>query len=645
MSPMQGQHQCSASQQQPSSKGDSEKHRPTIHSYELHYPHHDLHLQYGHGAWEHENDDDRVHPLLPTTTSPHSPACTTFMSNASAASSSPFTSSASSSFSSTCSFLVPSSSPRDPHATAMDSAVPYASLDTLPHQKQHQFLRQEQQQPLHEPVLERTLSSAVAASMTPTIASRYPLEKPSIGAAHEAVSTLSTPSTPHEATRPTLIPQGQDSRRERFQAQPMARQFSSSSSSSSISSSAPMSPTTQTLVERTECETSFISHPWTAAKSSSNSSASSTSSSSLASSYAKVGLQWAYLPTLEDTQAAAPSPSSSIATVDPDDRHHPHTAATTAATTPSPWSSTPHRRCLWPPESTMITSSTPSTFNTVVSPKHVGTSTQPNRSASPPSSPRATLSASMARSRISQAAAERMQPEYLYPNIDSQILFLPSGSSHSSSGGNIRSNRATLINPRSMVREENLAAAGISPLGSSDQGRFGEHPPGSQSDLLWQHRQRNIIEASQPQYLQQRLRALEIQEVKIMQRRRQQDEPTYRERNNAQVRCLIQEAVEHGIGEIDLSNHELDDLPPDIVDLSCAIIHNERGSLLCNKLQLYLSYNLFTTVPKSIFSLKNLSVLSLRNNHLTEIPPEIGLLQNLVELSIGGNQLGETGLN
>ncbi|KAG0242453.1 hypothetical protein BGW41_004182 [Actinomortierella wolfii] len=86
-------------------------------------------------------------------------------------------------------------------------------------------------------------------------------------------------------------------------------------------------------------------------------------------------------------------------------------------------------------------------------------------------------------------------------------------------------------------------------------------------------------------------------------------------------------------------NRDLDDLPSDIVDLNCAVIQNEQGSLLCNKLQLYLSYNLFTSVPKAIFSLKNLSVLSLRNNHLTELPPEIGLLQNLVELSIGGNQL------
>ncbi|KAK3809492.1 MAG: hypothetical protein J3Q66DRAFT_354020 [Benniella sp.] len=107
------------------------------------------------------------------------------------------------------------------------------------------------------------------------------------------------------------------------------------------------------------------------------------------------------------------------------------------------------------------------------------------------------------------------------------------------------------------------------------------------------------------------------------------------------IRKLIQEAVEDGVGELDLSNLELNDLPSDIRDLNFAIIYNERGSLSLskNRLKLFLSSNHFTTIPMDVFALLNLSVLSLRNNCIETIPAEIGLLVNLVELSVGGNQL------
>ncbi|KAF9110579.1 hypothetical protein BGX27_006158 [Mortierella sp. AM989] len=121
--------------------------------------------------------------------------------------------------------------------------------------------------------------------------------------------------------------------------------------------------------------------------------------------------------------------------------------------------------------------------------------------------------------------------------------------------------------------------------------------------------------------------------------------PYFKERNHrlvaGHVRKLIQEAVEDGVGELDLSNLELTDLPSEICDLNFAIVYNERGSfsLSNNRLKLFLSSNQFSTVPMDVFALHNLSVLSLRNNSIEVIPPEIGLLHNLVELSIGGNLL------
>ncbi|KAF9425759.1 hypothetical protein BGZ94_007247 [Podila epigama] len=130
--------------------------------------------------------------------------------------------------------------------------------------------------------------------------------------------------------------------------------------------------------------------------------------------------------------------------------------------------------------------------------------------------------------------------------------------------------------------------------------------------------------------------------------RRVLDTPFCKQKNHSlvarHVHKLIQEAVEDGVGELDLSNLDLDDLPSEITDLNYAIVFNERGSfsLSKNRLKLFLSSNLLTTIPMHVFALHNLSVLSLRNNNIESIPAEIGLLRNLVELSVGGNLLQET---
>ncbi|GLB41785.1 putative leucine-rich repeats, typical (most populated) subfamily protein [Lyophyllum shimeji] len=57
------------------------------------------------------------------------------------------------------------------------------------------------------------------------------------------------------------------------------------------------------------------------------------------------------------------------------------------------------------------------------------------------------------------------------------------------------------------------------------------------------------------------------------------------------------------------------------------------------KLQLFLSSNQISTLPSSLFSLQNLTVLSLRSNRITYIPPEIIGLKNLEDLNIAQNQI------
>ena len=67
----------------------------------------------------------------------------------------------------------------------------------------------------------------------------------------------------------------------------------------------------------------------------------------------------------------------------------------------------------------------------------------------------------------------------------------------------------------------------------------------------------------------------------------------------------------------------------------------DMGTDLEAKLGLYLANNLFVQFPTVILDLRNLRILSLRQNNLTSIPPTIRELVNLETLNIGGNQLRE----
>lgn len=57
------------------------------------------------------------------------------------------------------------------------------------------------------------------------------------------------------------------------------------------------------------------------------------------------------------------------------------------------------------------------------------------------------------------------------------------------------------------------------------------------------------------------------------------------------------------------------------------------------ELKLFLFNNNLTRVPKAIFNLEHLTVLSLRANRLTEIPPVILKMRNLTELTLSSNSL------
>lgn len=55
--------------------------------------------------------------------------------------------------------------------------------------------------------------------------------------------------------------------------------------------------------------------------------------------------------------------------------------------------------------------------------------------------------------------------------------------------------------------------------------------------------------------------------------------------------------------------------------------------------RLFLTRNILTVLPKEVFDLHGLKVLSLRHNKLTEIPPAIGKLSLLQDLNVAGNRL------
>ncbi len=112
---------------------------------------------------------------------------------------------------------------------------------------------------------------------------------------------------------------------------------------------------------------------------------------------------------------------------------------------------------------------------------------------------------------------------------------------------------------------------------------------------------------------------------------------------------LIEEAKETGATELDLSQQELIELPPELFQLpdlsSLNIIGNKLTSLppkigkLKNLTRLGLSSNQLTSLPPELFKLKNLARLWLHGNHLTSLPLEITHPSKLKELYLIDNPL------
>ncbi|KAF2665853.1 hypothetical protein BT63DRAFT_427653 [Microthyrium microscopicum] len=114
---------------------------------------------------------------------------------------------------------------------------------------------------------------------------------------------------------------------------------------------------------------------------------------------------------------------------------------------------------------------------------------------------------------------------------------------------------------------------------------------------------------------------------------------------------IVNEALEKGDDIVDLSDLDLVELPNSIAkDLDSLVkvprFFNESQSPieqefqpLAPKIQLYLANNLLPALPPALWSLDNLTVLSVRNNNLRSIPASISKLSNLTELNLANNSL------
>jgi Leucine-rich repeat (LRR) protein len=111
----------------------------------------------------------------------------------------------------------------------------------------------------------------------------------------------------------------------------------------------------------------------------------------------------------------------------------------------------------------------------------------------------------------------------------------------------------------------------------------------------------------------------------------------------------IQEAVESGALELRLSMLGLNEVPPEIGQLTnLQVLYLSANQLanippeilqLTNLQYLFLGENNLVIIPSEIGQLTNLQVLDLSYNELTSLPSEIRNLRNLQVLNLGSNQL------
>ncbi len=112
---------------------------------------------------------------------------------------------------------------------------------------------------------------------------------------------------------------------------------------------------------------------------------------------------------------------------------------------------------------------------------------------------------------------------------------------------------------------------------------------------------------------------------------------------------IIRQAETEQIAELDLSEYEITELPPEIGRLTSLQGLILRGltkipreiAQLRNLTRLYLSSNELSELPKEIAQLRNLDILDLSSNELREFPKEITQLRNLTRLYLNSNGLRE----
>ncbi|KAI7865800.1 hypothetical protein BDF14DRAFT_1821672 [Spinellus fusiger] len=131
-----------------------------------------------------------------------------------------------------------------------------------------------------------------------------------------------------------------------------------------------------------------------------------------------------------------------------------------------------------------------------------------------------------------------------------------------------------------------------------------------------------------------------VYDTRELLRRRVEDECCIADLSHERVCRVIDQAIDNGLETIDFSHLNLTEIPQEISELRhITIFHKDRKIVKPASLEVFLYSNSLTVLSPSLFKLKNLTVLSLRNNRLTSISPDISLLVNLEELSIGNNHL------
>ncbi|RYP75151.1 hypothetical protein DL771_002612 [Monosporascus sp. 5C6A] len=111
------------------------------------------------------------------------------------------------------------------------------------------------------------------------------------------------------------------------------------------------------------------------------------------------------------------------------------------------------------------------------------------------------------------------------------------------------------------------------------------------------------------------------------------------------ARLKIEEAIDSGSENIDLSGLNLEELSNETIsrlsEFTCIPLVAEDVPFEQRDpaLKLYLASNPLPRVPGAIFNLEFLTVLSLRNTQITELPPCIGNLRNLTDLNVSLNRL------